>query len=161
MFHQDIISIYTDGAARGNPGPGGWGCVILEKISSHLKEIGGWEEHTTNNRMELVAVIEGLKALKTKELPVTVYSDSKYVVDAITKGWLNNWIKTNFKGGKKNKDLWMQYYKLSLSFQVRFVWVKGHASNPFNNRCDQLATNAADGASLAVDTGFEQENGLF
>ncbi len=159
MAAPESITIYTDGASRGNPGPGGYGVVLL--FGAHQKELSGGFRLTTNNRMELVAVIEGLKALKTKELPVTVYSDSKYVVDAITKGWLNNWIKTNFKGGKKNKDLWMQYYKLSLSFQVRFVWVKGHASNPFNNRCDQLATNAADGASLAVDTGFEQENGLF
>lgn len=159
MAAPESITIYTDGASRGNPGPGGYGVVLL--FGAHRKELSGGFRLTTNNRMELVAVIEGLKALKTKELPVTVYSDSKYVVDAITKGWLNNWIKTNFKGGKKNKDLWMQYYKLSLSFQVRFVWVKGHASNPFNNRCDQLATNAADGASLAVDTGFEQENGLF
>lgn len=159
MAAPESITIYTDGASRGNPGPGGYGVVLL--FGAHQKELSGGFRLTTNNRMELVAVIEGLKALKTKELPVTVYSDSKYVVDAITKGWLNNWIKTNFKGGKKNKDLWMQYYKLSLAFQVRFVWVKGHASNPFNNRCDQLATNAADGASLAVDTGFEQENGLF
>ncbi len=102
-----------------------------------------------------MAVIEGLKALKTPDIPVVIYSDSQYVVNAISKGWLNNWIKTDFKGGKKNKDLWVQYFNLSKRFNIRMVWVKGHADNPFNNRCDQLATAAADGTNLKVDTGFE------
>lgn len=150
------ITIYTDGASRGNPGPGGYGTLLL--FGAHRKELSGGFRKTTNNRMELLAVIEGLKALKTTKLPVTIYSDSKYVVEAVTKGWLHNWVKTNFKGGKKNPDLWLEYYKLSQRFQIRFVWVKGHAANPFNNRCDELATQAADKAPTAVDTGYEQEH---
>jgi len=147
------ITIYTDGSSRGNPGPGGFGVVLM--YQSHRKEISGGYKRTTNNRMELMAVIEGLKALKTPDIPVVIYSDSQYVVNAISKGWLNNWIKTDFKGGKKNKDLWVQYFNLSKRFNIRMVWVKGHADNPFNNRCDQLATAAADGTNLKVDTGFE------
>ena len=110
--------------------------------------------------MELLAVIQGLRALKKNNLPVTIYSDSQYVVNAISKGWLNNWIKTDFKGGKKNKDLWLQYHALSKNFQIKIVWVKGHAQNPYNNRCDQLATEAADGKILLTDTGYEA-NALF
>ncbi|WP_300598640.1 ribonuclease HI [Niabella sp.] len=147
------ITIYTDGAARGNPGPGGYGVLLM--YGKHLKELSGGFRHTTNNRMELMAVIEGLKTLKTAELPVTIYSDSQYVVNAVTKGWLNNWVRTDFKGGKKNKDLWMQYYHLAKKFQIRFVWVKGHADNPYNNRCDELATAAADRRGLPEDIGYE------
>jgi len=147
------ITIYTDGAARGNPGPGGYGVLLM--YGKHLKELSGGFRHTTNNRMELMAVIEGLRALKTTGLPVTIYSDSQYVVNAVTKGWLNNWVRTDFKGGKKNKDLWMQYYLLAKKIQVRFVWVKGHADNPYNNRCDELATAAADGRNLPEDVGYE------
>lgn len=106
--------------------------------------------------MELLAVIEGLRALKKNHLPVTVFSDSQYVVNAYNKGWLDNWIKTNFKGGKKNKDLWLAFYDLSDSFQMKFVWVKGHAENRYNNRCDQLATSAAIGKDLAIDEGYEK-----
>lgn len=159
MSNSPHITIYTDGSSRGNPGRGGYGVVLM--YGSHRKELSGGFKKTTNNRMELLAVIEGLKALKTKDIPVTVYSDSKYVVDAVTKGWLQNWIKTDFKGGKKNKDLWLQYYKLAQHFRIKFMWVKGHADNPFNNRCDQLATTAADGDNLAIDTGFENKDGLF
>ncbi|MGJ7030351.1 ribonuclease HI [Niabella hirudinis] len=147
------ITIYTDGAARGNPGPGGYGVLLM--YGKHLKELSGGFRYTTNNRMELMAVIEGLRVLKTAALPVTIYSDSQYVVNAVTKGWLNNWVHTGFKGGKKNKDLWMQYYQLAQKFQIRFVWVKGHADNPYNNRCDELATAAADGRNLAEDVGYE------
>lgn len=147
------ILIYTDGSSRGNPGPGGYGVILM--FGKHRKELSGGFKHTTNNRMELMAVIEGLKALKTKDIPVTVYSDSQYVVNAVSKGWLANWIKTDFKGGKKNKDLWMEYYKLARLLNVKFVWVKGHADNPFNNRCDELATQAADGKDLKNDVGFE------
>lgn len=110
--------------------------------------------------MELLAVIEGLKALKTKDIPVTIFSDSQYVVNAISKGWLRNWIRTDFKGGKKNKDLWLQYDKLSRNFNIKINWVRGHADNPYNNRCDQLATAAADGSNLMVDAGFEREASL-
>ncbi|MCD2426198.1 ribonuclease HI [Niabella pedocola] len=147
------ITIYTDGAARGNPGPGGYGVLLM--YGKHLKELSGGFRRTTNNRMELMAVIEGLKTLKTTELPVTIYSDSQYVVNSVTKGWLNNWVRTDFKGGKKNKDLWTQYYHLAKKFQIRFVWVKGHADNPYNNRCDELATTAADGRNLPEDIGYE------
>ncbi|WP_040679811.1 ribonuclease HI [Niabella aurantiaca] len=147
------VIIYTDGASRGNPGPGGYGVVLM--YGKHIKELSAGFKRTTNNRMELMAVIEGIRALKTAALPVTVYSDSQYVVNAVTKGWLNNWVRTDFKGGKKNKDLWMQYYQLAKQFQVRFVWVKGHADNPYNNRCDALATAAADGNGLTEDLGFE------
>lgn len=105
--------------------------------------------------MELTAVIEGIKALKIKTIPIVIFSDSQYVVNAISKGWLLNWIKTDFKGGKKNKDLWMQYYQLSRSLKIRIQWVRGHAENLYNNRCDALATAAADGQNLKVDEGFE------
>jgi len=111
---------------------------------------------TTNNRMELLAVITGLEAITKKELPVVVYSDSQYVVKAIEEGWLKNWMRTNFKGGKKNKDLWTRYYHLAQKMNVKLKWVKGHADNPFNNRCDELATSAADGHNLAVDEGYEE-----
>ncbi len=108
--------------------------------------------------MELMAVIEGLKAITKKELSVTIYSDSKYVVDSVTKGWLKNWVKTGFKGGKKNRDLWEEYHELSQDRKIKFVWVKGHADNHHNNRCDILATEAADGKHLLVDE--EYENGI-
>ena len=106
--------------------------------------------------MELLAVITGLEAIAIKELPVIVYSDSQYVVRAIEEGWLKNWMKTDFKGGKKNKDLWTQYYHLAQKMNVKLKWVKGHADNPYNNRCDELATSAADGKDLAVDEGYEE-----
>lgn len=147
------ITIYTDGAARGNPGRGGYGTILM--AGSHRKELSQGYKRTTNNRMELMAVIAGLEALKKEGMRVTIYSDSQYVVKAVEQGWLKNWIATNFKGGKKNKDLWTRFYKLSQQHNVRFVWVKGHANNPFNNRCDELATQAADGGNLLVDEGFE------
>jgi ribonuclease HI len=105
--------------------------------------------------MELLAVIEALKLIKKNELPVHIYSDSQYVVRAIKEGWLNTWIKTNFKGGKKNSDLWKEYYQIAQSFSITMHWVKGHAENPFNNRCDELATSAADSKDLAIDSWYE------
>lgn len=147
------ITIYTDGSSRGNPGPGGYGVIMMS--GHHRKELSKGYRLTTNNRMELLAVIAGLQALKKNELPVTIYSDSQYVINSITKGWLDNWIRTDFKGGKKNKDLWLQYKQLSKQFKLKFVWVKGHADNPYNNRCDELATSAADGNDLEVDIGYE------
>lgn len=107
--------------------------------------------------MELMAVIAGLEALKKDGLQITIYSDSQYVVKAVEQGWLKSWIATNFKGGKKNKDLWLRFYELSKKNKLRFVWVRGHADNPYNNRCDELATSAADGANLDVDIFFESE----
>ena len=109
--------------------------------------------------MELLAVIEGLRALKKNDVPVTIYSDSQYVVNAISKGWLNTWIKTNFKGDKKNPDLWKTYYEVAKSFNIQMHWVRGHADNEHNNRCDELATTAADGKNLAIDTWYEENVG--
>ena len=150
---SDQIIMYTDGASRGNPGPGGYGTIL--KYGQRSKELSQGYRLTTNNRMELMAVIAGLQALKKENIPITIYSDSQYVVKAVEQGWLKNWIATDFKGGKKNKDLWMQYHELAKNKRIRFVWVKGHADNPFNNRCDMLATTAADGYDLLVDTGYE------
>jgi ribonuclease HI len=150
----DRITLYTDGAARGNPGPGGYGVLLL--WGKHKKEMAQGYRLTTNNRMELLAVIVGLQAIKNNQYPITVYTDSQYIVNAVQKGWLNTWIKTNFKGGKKNADLWKQYQALAASFQINFVWVKGHADNPYNNRCDELATTAADNKSnLLIDSWYE------
>jgi ribonuclease HI len=152
--------MYTDGAARGNPGPGGYGVILIS--GNHRKEISQGYRKTTNNRMELMAVIAGLQSLKRDNLNVTVYTDSQYVAKAIQEGWLKKWIATEFKGGKKNKDLWMQFYELSKKHTIKFVWVKGHADNPFNNHCDNLATAAADGFDLLIDEEYEKDkNSLF
>jgi len=145
--------MYTDGASRGNPGPGGYGTILMWK--GNIKELSAGFQRTTNNRMELMAVIAGLEALKKNHLPLKIYSDSQYVVNSVEKGWLKNWINTDFKGGKKNKDLWIRFHDLAKNHQIKFYWVKGHASNPHNNRCDELATNAADGKHLQADAGFE------
>ena len=150
------LIIYTDGASRGNPGPGGYGAIL--KWGATEKELSKGYRKTTNNRMELMAVIAALEALTKEGVAITVYSDSQYVVKAVEQGWLKNWIATDFKGGKKNKDLWLRYHALSKKHQIKFVWVKGHASNAFNNRCDVLATEAADGRHLAVDEMYEAEN---
>ena len=150
---SDHIIMYTDGASRGNPGPGGYGTIL--KYGHRSKELSQGYRLTTNNRMELMAVIAGLQALKKENIPITIYSDSQYIVKAVEQGWLKNWIATDFKGGKKNKDLWMQYHELAKNKKIRFVWVKGHADNPFNNRCDLLATAAADGHDLLPDSGYE------
>lgn len=152
---MENIVLYTDGSSRGNPGPGGYGAILM--YGPHRKELSQGYRLTTNNRMELLAVIEGLKALKKNHLPITIYSDSQYVVNAVQKGWLNTWIKTNFKGGKKNADLWKEYYQLAKGFTINFVWVRGHADNPYNNRCDELATTAADSKNWLVDEGYERE----
>ena len=147
------INIYTDGASRGNPGPGGYGVVLI--YGNYKKELSKGFRRTTNNRMELMAVFAGLQALTKNDLPITVYSDSQYVVRAVEEGWLKKWIATDFKGGKKNKDLWTAYYTLAKKFQVKFIWVKGHADNAYNNRCDELATAAADSKELEIDEGYE------
>lgn len=149
------ISIYTDGAARGNPGPGGYG-VILISDKGHYKEMAAGYRKTTNNRMELLSVIIGLSALKKPCDSVTIYSDSRYVVDTIEKGWLNNWIKIGFKK-KKNVDLWRQYLEVSKPHNVQLVWVKGHAGNKYNERCDHLAVTASKQSNLLIDHGYEEE----
>jgi ribonuclease HI len=151
-FHPQVI-IYTDGSSRGNPGPGGYGIVLM--AGQHRKEMSEGFRLTTNNRMELMAVIKGLEALKKPGLRVVVYSDSQYVVNAVEKGWLQGWLRNNFKGGKKNPDLWVRFHNIYKQHQVRFVWVKGHADNIYNNRCDELATAAADGHLLHIDEWFE------
>jgi ribonuclease HI len=121
------------------------------------KELSQGYRKTTNNRMELMAVIAGLEAMKKQGLRITIYSDSQYVVKAVKEGWLNKWLATNFAKGKKNKDLWVKFYNLSTKHTLQFVWVKGHADNPYNNRCDELATTAADGKDLLVDVGYEMD----
>lgn len=153
MSEKKII-IYTDGSARGNPGPGGYGIIMM--FDHHKKEFSEGYRLTTNNRMELMAVVRALEFLKTNTFPVHIFTDSKYVANAVSEGWLNNWVKTNFKGGKKNKDLWMQYYNLAKKFKIHIHWVKGHAENIHNNRCDELATTAADGANLKADAVYEE-----
>ncbi|MBN2814542.1 MAG: ribonuclease HI [Bacteroidales bacterium] len=148
------ITLYTDGAASGNPGPGGFGVVLLS--GPHRKEIAQGYRHTTNNRMELLAVITGLEALKTEGCNVTVYTDSRYVADAIEKGWLFAWEKKNF-AGKKNPDLWKRFLQVYRKHKVKFIWVKGHASIPENERCDFLAVQASQSRVLSEDEGYERE----
>ncbi len=150
------VTIYTDGAARGNPGPGGYGVVLLYK--GHRKEISAGYRRTTNNRMELLAVIVALEALTRNDIRVKIYSDSKYVVDAVSKGWIWEWERKGFKK-KKNPDLWMRYIRLHRQFEIEFVWVKGHANIPGNERCDELAVQASMQPDLPADTGYEEENG--
>jgi ribonuclease HI len=151
-----MITIYTDGAAKGNPGPGGYGAVLKfnNKGTILRKELSEGFRLTTNNRMELLAVIRALQALKVTGIPVQIYSDSKYVVDAVEKGWLWGWQKKGFKD-KKNPDLWLRYIPLHLKYKPKFIWVKGHAGNQENERCDQLAVEAAEGFNLPADTGYE------
>jgi ribonuclease HI len=148
------ITMYTDGSSLGNPGPGGYGTLLLS--GQYRKELSAGFKLTTNNRMELMAVIAGLEALKQNNADVTIYTDSRYVVDAVEKGWLLNWIRTRFKG-KKNSDLWMRFFEIYKCHKVKFVWVKGHAAIPGNERCDRLAVEAANGSNLSEDTGFVAE----
>ena len=138
------VELYTDGACRGTPGKGGWGAILV--YGKYEKELSGAERLTTNNRMELTSVIEGLKALK-EPCRVTLYSDSKYVVDAFVEGWVENWRAKGWKRGKdelKNPELWEELYSLTSIHEVDFVWVKGHNGHPYNERCDILATRCAD-----------------
>lgn len=151
------LTIYTDGSSRGNPGPGGYGAILI--WGSIRKELSAGYRLTTNNRMELLGVITALEALTKKNIPVTIYTDSQYIVKAVNEKWLDKWVRTNFAGGKKNKDLWMRFHALAKDYHITFKWVKGHANNPLNNRCDELATMAADGGNLLVDKEYERENG--
>jgi len=134
------IEIHTDGACSGNPGPGGYGIVM--KYGKHQKELSQGFYYTTNNRMELLAVIIALEEIKNQRLPILVITDSKYVMNAVEKRWLFEWEKKNFKG-KKNADLWKRFIKIYARLQVKFSWVKGHAGNPMNERCDKLAVSAS------------------
>ena len=148
------ITIYTDGSALGNPGKGGYGVVLIS--GPHRKELSQGFLRTTNNRMELMAVCVALEALKFEGSNVTIYSDSKYVVDAVSKGWLFGWEKKRFSG-KKNPDLWMRFLRVYRRHHVRFIWVKGNAETVENNRCDQLAVAAANGSTLLEDIGYQGE----
>ena len=148
------ITIYTDGAARGNPGPGGYGVVLLSGV--HRKELAEGFRLTTNNRMEPMAVCVALEALKYDGSIVTIYSDSKYVVDAVNQRWVFGWERKGF-AGKKNPDLWMRFLRAYRRHQVRFIWVKGHASTVENNRCDELAVEAALKPNLKEDIGYDGE----
>lgn len=145
------IVIYTDGAARGNPGPGGLGVVML--YGKHRKELSEGYRLTTNNRMELLAVIRGLETLKRDDLKVKIYTDSRYVSDAVNKGWLFSWEAKRFKK-KKNADLWKEFLVLYRKYSVDFIWVKGHANIPENERCDQLAVEASFREKLPEDSGY-------
>jgi ribonuclease HI len=146
-----MIKIFTDGSSRGNPGPGGYGVVMLYK--DNRKELSQGYKITTNNRMELTAVIKALEAIKKNSIKVTIYSDSKYVVESVEKGWIWNWEKKNFKK-KQNIDLWKQFIPLYKKYNIKFVWVKGHAGIKENERCDELA-NLAQSSNLINDTGYK------
>src|SRR5689334_10760347 len=145
-----MITIYTDGASRGNPGPGGFGIVLIS--GQHRKEISQGYRLTTNNRMELLSVIVALEALKKDGQNVTIYTDSQYVAHAVEKGWLFGWEKKAFNK-KKNRDLWERFLKIYRKHKVKFIWIRGHASNRENNRCDELAVEAALGNNLLEDKG--------
>lgn len=150
---MERIEIFTDGAAKGNPGPGGYGAIL--RFKGKEKELSQGFRMTTNNRMELLAVIVALESLKSSNYGVDIYSDSKYVVDAVRLGWVFGWKQKGFKG-KKNPDLWMRYLKLHEKFKPEFHWVRGHAGHPENERCDQLAVAAAEKSDAhQIDTYFE------
>jgi len=149
------VIIYTDGSSRGNPGPGGYGAILISE-KGHKKYLSEGFRKTTNNRMELLSVIKALEALK-KSCDVLIFSDSKYVVDAVEKGWVFGWAKKGF-AKKKNPDLWRRYLNAASNHKVRFEWVKGHAGNEFNEKCDQLAVRAATQGSLPPDVGYEAES---
>jgi|WetSurSiteA1Bulk_404760.scaffolds.fasta_scaffold06606_3 ribonuclease HI len=149
------ITIYTDGAASGNPGPGGYGVVLI--YGKHRLEKSEGFRLTTNNRMELLAVIKGLEALKIPGSRVVVYTDSKYVADSVEKGWVFQWESKSFKK-KKNPDLWIRFLKVYRKHKVRFVWIKGHASNAENELCDRLAVDASKADDLSEDTGYSPED---
>lgn len=149
------ITIYTDGAARGNPGPGGYGIVL--KSGQHRKELAKGFRKTTNNRMELLAVIVALESLKIIGSDVNVYTDSKYVSDAVNKNWLEKWKSKNFKK-VKNLDLWKRFIEILPKHNVKFIWVKGHSGNPENEVCDKLAVNASKSCTLAIDDEYEKNN---
>ena len=156
-----VIKIYTDGSAKGNPGKGGYGVVML--FQEHRKEISEGFRLTTNNRMELLAVIVGLESIKKLNEKVVVFSDSRYVVDAVEKGWLFSWEKTNFNK-KKNPDLWIRFLKIYRKHRVSFTWVKGHANNTENERCDFLAVESSEKSVLQIDKWYEkskEKNSLF
>ncbi len=153
MTSPNII-IYTDGAAKGNPGPGGYGIVMMHK--DNRKEMFQGFRMTTNNRMELLAVIVALETLKIENSNVTIYTDSRYVSDSVEKGWVFQWEAKNFKK-KKNPDLWKRFLEIYPKHKVKFIWVKGHSNNPENERCDELAVKGATSNNLLIDEVYESE----
>ncbi|MCB9032834.1 MAG: ribonuclease HI [Chitinophagales bacterium] len=150
-----MINIYTDGASRGNPGKGGYGIILQH--NKHYKELSAGYRLTTNNRMELLACIVALEALKKPNLTISIYTDSKYVVDSINLKWVFAWIKKADFAKKKNKDLWLRFLAVYKQHQVTMVWIKGHNQHPQNERCDELATQAADGDNLLIDEAYENQ----
>lgn len=153
MIAEPIL-LYTDGSSRGNPGPGGYGVVL--KYGSYRKELSQGFRLTTNNRMELLGVIEGLKAIKKREIPVKIYSDSSYVVNAVNNGWLKSWVSKDLSK-KKNSDLWGLFLNVSQTFSsLEFIWIKGHAGHPENERCDRLAVEASQRGDIIDDKGYLQ-----
>lgn len=147
------ITIYTDGSSKGNPGRGGWSAILISE--NHQKEIFGGFQLTTNNRMELFSVISALESLKTHGHDITIYSDSQYVVNSVQKGWLFKWVKDN-KINRPNWDLWERFLTIYKLDKIKFEWVKGHADNKFNNRCDELAQNSTNSNNLPKDLGYER-----
>lgn len=155
MKNSNIVEIYTDGACSGNPGPGGYGVVILYK--EKIKELSGGYTRTTNNRMELMAAIKALEVL-TRPCKVNLYSDSQYIINALNKGWLNKWMNNGWMLGKKtpvkNIDLWKKIITLTSVHEIKWFWVKGHSTNKYNNRCNELAVGAAKKEPFSIDEGF-------
>ena len=154
MDKPDII-IYTDGSSRGNPGPGGYGIVMLQPGSGYKKEFCEGFKKTTNNRMELLAVIVAIEKIKKENQRVYVYTDSKYVSESVEKKWVFNWEKKGFKN-KKNPDLWLRFLKIYNKHVIKFIWVKGHNNNPLNERCDYLAVEASKNLNLGTDIEYEK-----
>ena len=150
-----MIELFTDGASSGNPGPGGFGAIL--RSGNHYKEMCAGFRKTTNNRMELMAVIVGLETIKKPAQTVMIYSDSKYVIDSVEKKWVFGWVKKGF-AGKKNKDLWVRFLTVYQKHEVKFTWIKGHAGHIENERCDVLAVQAAKQRELLIDEVFELEN---
>lgn len=153
-----MVNIYTDGASRGNPGKGGYGIIL--QYDKHYKELSGGYRLTTNNRMELLACIVALEALKKTNLTVSIFTDSKYVVDTINLKWIFAWLKKPDFAKKKNKDLWLRFISVYKKHEVKLIWIKGHNQHPQNERCDELATQAADGQNLMIDEVYEQQLNL-
>ena len=156
MKAYDVI-IYTDGSSRGNPGPGGYGIIMEDCKSGFVKEYSKGFRYTTNNRMELLAVIDALKMLKKNKLKVLIYTDSKYVVDSVEKKWVFKWKTTNFKN-KKNVDLWLDFLKLFDKNSIKFNWIKGHNNHPQNEKCDKLAFDASKSKNSSLDLEYEKIN---
>ena len=156
MKANDVI-IYTDGSSRGNPGPGGYGIIMEDCKSGFVKEYSKGFRYTTNNRMELLAVIDALKMLKKNKLKVLIYTDSKYVVDSVEKKWVFKWKTTNFKN-KKNVDLWLDFLKLFDKNTIKFNWIKGHNNHPQNEKCDKLAFDASKSKNSSLDLEYEKIN---